>query len=247
MAKMVEFCACLPLQGPPPPNSQTHARTHAHTPTHTHTHTHSLTHSLTHTPHTHTHARARACTHLHAFIKSQLKAKKWSLEGGKPAGISFAVWFFFLLGVGFHRKTKKKKENKPCSVNYTFFLFSFLFDVNRCKSTVNRVMGLYVEFSFNYKLLKRERGWWWIEWEGHQPRRNQTGAVSTTLGWRFRVQELSESRGGRPGLSVPVSLTVSVDVKQHWAVLRRWSQFVLNMSTDIRGHEALPHQGSWIG
>ena len=30
-----------------------------------------------------------------------------------------------------------------------------------------------------------------------------------------RVQELRESGGGRPGLSVLMSLTVSVDVKQH--------------------------------
>ena len=30
-----------------------------------------------------------------------------------------------------------------------------------------------------------------------------------------RVQELCESRGGRPGLSVLMSLTVSEDVKQH--------------------------------
>ena len=30
-----------------------------------------------------------------------------------------------------------------------------------------------------------------------------------------RVQELCESRGGRPGLSVLMNLTVSVDVKQH--------------------------------
>ena len=29
-----------------------------------------------------------------------------------------------------------------------------------------------------------------------------------------RVQELCESRGGRPGFSVPTSLMVSVDVKQ---------------------------------
>ena len=57
----------------------------------------------------------------------------------------------------------------------------------------------------------------------------------------IRVQELCESRGGRPGLSVLMSLTVSVDVKQHWTVHRHWSQFVPNMSTDIRGHEALHH------
>ena len=56
-----------------------------------------------------------------------------------------------------------------------------------------------------------------------------------------RVQELCEGRGGRPGLSVLMSLTVSVDVKQHWTMLRHWSQFVPNMSTDIRGHEALHH------
>ena len=43
---------------------------------------------------------------------------------------------------------------------------------------------------------------------------------------------------GSPSLT---TLTVSVDVKQHWTVLRHWSQFVPNMSTDVRGHEALHH------
>ena len=46
-----------------------------------------------------------------------------------------------------------------------------------------------------------------------------------------RVQELYESRGGRHGLPSLMSLTVSVDVKQHWTVLRHWSQFVPNTST----------------
>ena len=46
-----------------------------------------------------------------------------------------------------------------------------------------------------------------------------------------RVQELCESRGGRPGLSVLTSLMVSVDVKQHWTMHTHWSQFVPNMST----------------
>ena len=50
------------------------------------------------------------------------------------------------------------------------------------------------------------------------------------------VQELCESRGGRPGLSVLTSLLVSVDVKFYWTVLRHWSQLVPNMSTDIWGH-----------
>ena len=43
-----------------------------------------------------------------------------------------------------------------------------------------------------------------------------------------RVQELCESRGGRPGYFVLTSLAVSVDIKQHWTMLRHWSQFVPN-------------------
>ena len=69
-----------------------------------------------------------------------------------------------------------------------------------------------------------------------------TGKASISFAFQIRVQELCESWGGRPGLSVLMSLTLSVDVKQHWTVLRHWSQFVPNMSTDIRGHEALLHQ-----
>ena len=47
------------------------------------------------------------------------------------------------------------------------------------------------------------------------------------------VQELCESRGGRPGLSVLTSLLVSVDVKIYCTVLRHWSRLVPNMSADI--------------
>ena len=53
---------------------------------------------------------------------------------------------------------------------------------------------------------------------------------------KVKVQELCESRGGRPGLSVLTSLLVSMDVKQYWTMLRHWSQLVPNMSADIRGH-----------
>ena len=49
----------------------------------------------------------------------------------------------------------------------------------------------------------------------------------------FIVQELCESRGGRPGLSVLTSLLVSVDLKIYCTVLRHWSQLVPNMSHDI--------------
>ena len=41
---------------------------------------------------------------------------------------------------------------------------------------------------------------------------------SLSLNIACRVQEVCESRGGRPGLSVPNKPTVSVDVKQRWTV-----------------------------
>jgi len=50
---------------------------------------------------------------------------------------------------------------------------------------------------------------------------------------RIIAQQLCESRGGRPGLSVLTSLLVSVDVKIYCTVLRHWSQLVPNMSHDI--------------
>ena len=58
-----------------------------------------------------------------------------------------------------------------------------------------------------------------------------------------RVQELCESRGGRPGLSVITSLTVSVDVKQYLTMLTHWSQLVPNnlcqpTSEDIQQHNS---------
>ena len=60
----------------------------------------------------------------------------------------------------------------------------------------------------------------------------QQSADSHTLK-RNIVQELCESQGGRPGLSVLTSLLVSVDVKIYCTVLRHWSQLVPNMSHDI--------------
>ena len=89
-------------------------------------------------------------------------------------------------------------------------------------------------------------------WSQLVPNKNYVSRHPRTLSntWRkkkkrknccHRVQELCESRGGRPGLPVLMSLMVSVDVKQHGTMLRHWSQFVPNRSADIRGHEALRH------
>ena len=61
-------------------------------------------------------------------------------------------------------------------------------------------------------------------------------------GRKLGVWELCESQGSCPGLSILMSLMVCVGVKQHWTVLWHWSQFVPNMSTDIRGCEALHHR-----
>ena len=42
--------------------------------------------------------------------------------------------------------------------------------------------------------------------------------TSYFLGFSVRVQELCESRGGRPGRPVPNKPTVSVDVKQNFNI-----------------------------
>ena len=100
--------------------------------------------------------------------------------------------------------------------------------------------------------MRRHLHMWWcgslhtvpLDPDLHRQNKNKKWTFVTVFLFCFvfvRVQELCESRGGRPGISVLMSLTVSVDVKQHWTMLRHWSQFVLNTSTDIRGHEALHH------
>ena len=57
----------------------------------------------------------------------------------------------------------------------------------------------------------------------------------------FIVQELCESRDGRPGLSVLTSLLVSMYVKLYRTMLRHWSQLVPNMSTDIWKQHYMPY------
>ena len=64
-----------------------------------------------------------------------------------------------------------------------------------------------------------------LEWEGDERVKGSTAETSAAI-----VQELCESRGGRPELSVLTSLLVSVDVKIYW------SQLFPNMSADIQGH-----------
>ena len=52
-------------------------------------------------------------------------------------------------------------------------------------------------------------------------------SVSKEVHREFRVQELCESRGGRPGLPVPNKPTVSVDVKQHYPSLFQRAQSII--------------------
>ena len=69
-----------------------------------------------------------------------------------------------------------------------------------------------------------------------RPEYGTVGINGLMGGQKIIVQELCESRGGRPELSVLTSLLASVDVKIYGTMLRHWSQFVPNMSADIRGH-----------
>ena len=84
-------------------------------------------------------------------------------------------------------------------------------------------------------------GWGWgVEWDAEGGGGLQSGInvsscragngelVEPLKSGSVRVQELCESRGGRPG--------VSVDGKQYCTMLTHWSLLVPNMSTDIRGH-----------
>ena len=50
------------------------------------------------------------------------------------------------------------------------------------------------------------------------------------------LQELCESRDGRPGFSVLTSLMVSVDVKQYWNMLTHWSLICQPTSLVIKHH-----------
>ena len=84
--------------------------------------------------------------------------------------------------------------------------------------------------SFPYSAPKAQSGW--CGWRVYK----QSIVYLWTLN---RVQELCESRGGRPGLPVLTSLVVSVDVKLYWTMLTHSSQLVPNMSTaseDIKQH-----------
>ena len=100
-----------------------------------------------------------------------------------------------------------------------------------CKQFVQWILGLFTYVSFQALLPEKVK-----TFRCRKKIRNKTYILTLQ---QIRVQELCESRGGRLGLSVLMSLAVSVDVKQHWTVLRHWSQFVPSMSTGIRGHEAL--------
>ena len=66
------------------------------------------------------------------------------------------------------------------------------------------------------------------------------------------VQELCESRGGHPGLSVLTSLLVSVGVKLYWTMLRHWSLICQLTSEGIKQHYlptyllCISHQGNIV-
>ena len=109
-------------------------------------------------------------------------------------------------------------------------IFPVLFQVSKCMMTTA------VE-CINIFIRQIQSSWW--HFPVLTPAYNKcpmTDIFTGPLQFSLIVQELCESRGGRPGLSVLTSLLVSVDVKIYWTVLRHWSQLVPNMSNDIWGH-----------
>ena len=76
----------------------------------------------------------------------------------------------------------------------------------------------------------------WLELEGFAACNQGRNKNTWWLEGRLRVQELCESRGGRPQGSPAVltSLMVSVDVKQPWTMHTHWSQFVPNVNRHPR-------------
>ena len=87
-----------------------------------------------------------------------------------------------------------------------------------------------------------KRWHWQSDHTSHHPHRFNELATKSQM-WNENpaiVQELCESPGGHPGLSVLTSLLISVDVKLCWTMLMHWSQLVPNMSTNIRGHQTSP-------
>ena len=87
---------------------------------------------------------------------------------------------------------------------------------------------------------------WWTTWTTQSKRRPTCSAQlhlpTHDLFWaKLRVQLHLPPLRSLDLLISPGTLSVFVDVKLHWTVLRHWSQFVPDMSTDIRGHEPLHH------
>ena len=91
------------------------------------------------------------------------------------------------------------------------------------------------EWTREAKIGTRKKLWHWLSIRGYILTYSVLLRENICQLWVI-VQELCESWGGRPGLSVLTNLLVSVDVKIYWTVLRHWSQLVPNMSTDIWGH-----------
>ena len=96
-------------------------------------------------------------------------------------------------------------------------LFGFIYKV--CYYLFNGVVYLFVDGELRFEpssLSPAERGKEGTEYPG--------GARSAIL---------ASSPAGRSQVSVS---SMTVDVKLYWTMLRHWSQFVPNMSTDIYGH-----------
>ena len=90
-----------------------------------------------------------------------------------------------------------------------------------------------------------------VRWSGIRPfedkecgRKVVNICMTSSSAQRVIVQELCESWGGRPGLSVLTSLLVSVDVKLYWTILRL-SLICQLTSEDIKQHCLPAYRTTW--
>ena len=81
----------------------------------------------------------------------------------------------------------------------------------------------------------------WLLWTltGSETQHSESACGTCVHECVWIVQELCESRGGHPRLSVLMSLLVSVDVKNYWTMFRHWSQLVPQLTSEDIKHQLI--------
>ena len=209
-----------------------HARARAHTHTHTHTHSHTHTHARTHT-HAHTNTKTKnhsdwsfsfclfhACGYVrvtsYPFLKSavtSLVVLGWEKANGDstptPTHPTPLMWTVHSLHWPLLKLTGLAPSEK-CHMPDTDDKIICYESLATCTGTwpwLTFVLIYILRLTFFKLLLISD----WRTSRRELYKGKKEGQLTA-----LRVQELCESRGGRPWFPVLMNLTVSVDVKQHW-------------------------------